>query len=185
MIIHNKNAELNWFMVFLLVALIAGSVMLFSFVQTKGRSIMPIDTLMNLDGYNICVERSIDKSDIDNDGIIDACDICVINMTKDEWDSIKEKLMGNLENHVAARVSFDYPRFTESRSSNDRDGDGIIDGCDSNPQKPARRGMMIFRNLVEYECRQLEKESNGCLRTQVRDTGYGYKQCILRAGSCD
>lgn len=110
------------------------------------------------------------KYDIDEDGVFDDCDVCVLKLEKQDYMDILDKFDTKLK---------DRGYVSSKNKDNDKDSDGIVDGCDSDLEKKAKPWLGFIGNAVETECKKVAKRSNGELMWDVIDS-HGYKKCHLK-----
>jgi len=123
-----------------------------------------------------------ESHDKDADGIIDVCDICVLEVEKDDFDTVvTSEIKTKLEESGEERSGmWTYNKY--SANSEDNDNDGIPDGCDAkiDSKDKATSGSGLKKNVLKSQCYALAKQTGDGWSADIRgETTQGYPQCHL------
>ncbi len=134
-------------------------------------------------------DKTVSDFDLDKDGIVDACDVCVpYNIKKEEFvkvkfnDKAQEWLTDRIDKEVEDITYEDFLKLFRNHASgdlNDNDGDGIIDGCDSNNEEPVKVWFGDVDRVVEKECDKVEKIFGSELHSKPKDSRAKYTICRI------
>lgn len=183
--LKNKKGEVPYLLGALIVAIVAAVIVI---LITSMRAIAGnelVGSVTDDDAVKLCHMNKMDslgdtysqeKHDKDNDGVVDYCDRCALNITKDDFEDHQGIQKFLTENDRGYKT---YTQFT-SNINNDADADGIVDGCDSDPGKPPNTLLGFKDWKVKAECKNIAKKIEGVESNIIE--GRGYAQCHLKLG---
>jgi hypothetical protein len=131
-------------------------------------------------------DKDIRDFDDDKDGIVDSCDVCVIRTTRENYDvwvksqNLEKQAEWLSDRGITGRPTYDeFIGLFKNVEMNDRDGDGIYDGCDSNSKKLAVVWFGGSERRTQKECEAVGKIWSGLMTfTSRQSTLGGYMQCV-------
>ena len=163
----------------------------------KGHS--PAENVQEENAIGICIDqveaRYDDPEDVDEDGIPDLCDVCVIDWDVDDAVDKKEAIKANFNTAFPEgnrrRNVIAYLLPSQNTEENDKDGDGIYDGCDSGIKDGsiwdkisnawiAARVLGFIGPAREKECKVLAGSSEANSLVPVITKPYGYITCHIK-----
>ena len=188
-----KKAGLNGQMVMIMVALVAAIILIFGNTTWASKLNWSAGSVITPTQLNLCERNFAERHDIrilddgsfavtdefdkDNNGVIDNCQVCFLELTTKQYNDIKKK--------ETAVKGLWMERNIAPNSGNDADidHDAILDACDSNTDKKAKKWLGFIGDTVISECEKIQfqsgDEGNRLIIAEVRKDNQ-YTQCVLK-----
>lgn len=186
------SAAVSEIVVILAIVAIVGVLMLFIVTGKIGKGVNIASVTQSSTAVKSCIatwdrnnpDKDMSEFDLDNDNIIDVCDICTLSVKKKEFETNPALVndMGKWFSDRDIKVEPTYELYKElfkNIESNDRDGDGIYDGCDSDATKPVVVWFGDVDRAIESECQKVEKQFKGIFHSKTRDSMGKYRICTI------
>lgn len=191
----NKKADTNisWMVASIIAALIIVVFIVFINIDQIGRAASTASFVSYETRIQGCEEPfTLQKKDIkdyddDRDGVVDFCDVCVLRSSRDNFDEWINRNYGSFndrqlewlrERGIHVKPTYDlFVGLFQNFETNDRDGDRIYDGCDSDVKRKAVDILGRLDVMIENECKRTGRIWDGFITYTPRESR-GITQCV-------
>lgn len=183
-----KAMEMGSIVVMLAVVAIFAVLILLVSTGKFGKSVNIASSTQSSSAVKLCSatwnrnnpDTNFDEYDLDEDGIVDPCDTCTLKIKENEFKSqtFEEMEEWFKQRDITVDVTYElYKDLFKNIPSNDRDGDGIYDGCDSNVEKSVTIWFGKEDLAIKSECEKVAKKFP---MFHYKTSNYGkYTTCII------